>query len=479
MTSPSRRPSPDRPLSKLEWLTLLHVGSLVIGTTWAFGGQADFVRTPIACWASLSVPITIAALRKGNQSTLRWLWPLAAFNGLVLLASFNPSLREINLGGETLLAHTGSIPWLPSSARPWLAREALWLFDALWLSGFNLALVIRQRRALRGLLLVLCANTLALSIFGTVQKLSHAKGLFFDAVPTPQIRFFASFVYHNHWGAFMVLMMAAWIGLTWHYAKRIQGRNLLHSPIFGGWVVLLLLAATVPLSGSRSCTLLALVLLGMASLHLVWSVVEKRRRRGESALLPVAGIGVALALVLAGAWFVGRETILSRLQTTQRQVADMRDAGRVDFRNDLYRDTWRMASEKLWFGWGMKSYPHVFYGFYHRRASLLDRLPIFFNDAHSDWLQSFAEHGLVGTALLALCGLVPLWSVRRRQAWRALAAYLLIGCGLVLLYAWIEFPFGNLAVVLVWWVLFFSAVQLVRLRQIESAPGSPSVSPQP
>lgn len=469
------------PLRALEWVTLFHVASLIIATTWAFGGQADVVRTPLAWWASLGAVITLvavsqpAARRAGQLHAVRWLWPLAAFNALVLLAGLNPSLREITFEGETLLAHVGSRPWFPSSARPALGARELWLFDAIWISTFNLALVIRQRRALRGLLLVVAANALALAVFGTLQKLAHAKGIFFDAVKSPQPRFFASFVYHNHWGAFAVLMMAACIGLTWHFSRRIEARDLLHSPIVSGWVALLLLAATVPLSGSRSCSLLALLLLTLVGAHLVWRVVAARRRQRASAAAPVAGIVAALALVVGGAWFLGRETITARLATTRHQVSEMRELGGIGDRALLYHNTWRMARDKLWFGWGMHSYPHVFFRLYNTRESPVDRLPVYYHDAHSDWLQSLAEHGVIGSALLALCALLPLASLRHTAGLGPLAGYLFAGCLLILLYAWIEFPFGNLAVVLTWWTLFFAAVQLVRLRTHEPhrTPSSP------
>jgi hypothetical protein len=473
----------ERPLSGLEWATLLHVGILVIATTWAFGGQADWVRTPLAAWASLGALLTLGALwqgdawRTGHLRPLRWLWPFAAFNALVLLASLNPSLREISFNQQTLLAHTGSHPWLPSSARPALARQALWIFDAMWISSFNLALVVRQRRALRGLLVLLAANALALAVFGTAQKLSHAQGLFFDSVATPQPRFFASFVYHNHWGAFVVLMMAVCVALTWHYSRRLQARNLLHSPVVAGWAVLLLLAVSVPLSGSRSCTLLVLLLLGGVGAHLVGRVLARRRRHQESVTAPIAGIGAALALVLVGAWYVGRDTITARLATTQDQVAEMRELGGLGDRALLYHNTWRMARDKLWFGWGMNSYPHVFYRLYNTRESRADRLPVFYHDAHSDWLQSLAEHGLVGSALLALCALVPLWHLRRASSLGPVAGYLFIGGLLVLLYAWIEFPFGNLAVLLTWWVLFFIGVQTLRLRPHEERTPVGSAAP--
>jgi O-antigen ligase len=144
----------------------------------------------------------------------------------------------------------------------------------------------------------------------------------------------------------------------------------------------------------------------------------------------------------------------------------MQARGSIGGRATLYGDTWRMAQDKLWFGWGMASYPHVF-TLYNTQKSV-DKLPVFYHDAHSDWLQAVAEHGLVGTALLALAGVLPLGSLRRRHFTSPLPAYLLGGCALVLLYAWIEFPFGNTAVVLAWWLCFFCGVHHARLQDREA-----------
>jgi O-antigen ligase len=104
-------------------------------------------------------------------------------------------------------------------------------------------------------------------------------------------------------------------------------------------------------------------------------------------------------------------------------------------------------------------------------------MPRFYRDAHSDWLQSLAEHGFIGSALLALCALLPARHLRLRHLTSPLPAYLLAGCTLVLLYAWIEFPFGNLAVVLTWWLCFFSAVHYARLYDREAAASPRPASP--
>lgn len=465
-------PPHQRPLRPLEWAVLLHVGIFLLATTWAFGGAAQWVRTPLAWWGSLGLLLTLTALqdreamKQGWFRPLWWLWPWLAFNLFVLAGILNPSFREIKFGTETLLGNQGGRPGWPSSARPMLGLQALWIFDAIWLSCFNVALVVRQRRALRGLIIVAVVNALVLSVFGTVQRLAHATGLFFGAVPTPQPLFFASFVYHNHWGAFIVLMMAACLGLVWQIGRRRGSRDFFHSPAFGGLVAVFFLALTLPLSSSRSCTLLAAALLSVALLHWTIRLVQKRRHFKESIVLPLAGTLAALILAGAGVWYVARDTIDARLDLTKSQIGAMRAQGGIGSRADLYRDTWTMAQAKPWFGWGMGSYHHVF-TLYNTQKSV-DKFPIFYHDAHSDWLQAFAEHGFVGTTLLALCGVVPLLKLRPRHLGDPLVCYLLAGCGFVLLYAWVEFPFGNVAVVLSWWLCFFSAIHYGRLGDRET-----------
>ncbi len=461
-------PRVKRPLRTIEWLTVGHVAVFLIASTWAFGGQASWVRGPLATWGSLGVFITLAALldlqawRDGALRPVTWLWPMVAFNVVVLVANLNPSFAEIVSGTDVMLANQGGHAGWPSSARPALATHALWLFDVTWLSCFNIALIVRRRRAIRVLLIVAVLNALVLAVFGTIQKLGGATGIYFNAISTPQKYFFASFVYHNHWGAFALLMIAISIGLVWHLSRHRESRDIFHSPAFGAVIAILLIAATIPLSGSRSTTILAMGFGLGTFLHWTARLVRKRRHYHESLGLPLLGSIAAAILAIAGVWYVARDSIRVRFALTEHQIAEMQSQGNIGSRAILYRDTLHMAKDKPWFGWGMASYPHVFL-LYNSQHSV-DRLPVFYHDAHSDWLQSFAEHGMVGTLLLGLCALFPLMTLRRRDWVNPISGYLFAGCAIIALYAWIEFPFGNFAVVLVWWMCFFAAVQYARLR---------------
>jgi len=466
---------PPRPLSGFEKLVLAHVGILLVATTWAFGGNASVVRAPLALWGSLGGLIVVAAAVSDKRRTqislgpLKWLWPLGLFNALVLLSSLTPLLREVTTSAGSFLTTVPVPVWKPAAAEPAGTLRALWHFDAIYLACFNLALVIRHRRALRGLLLLAVGNALVLSIFGTIQKLTGAKGLYFGLVPWSNDSFFASFYYHNHWGAFIVLMSAVSLGLIRYYGQRSEARDFFHTPAFGGMIAVLFFAITVPLSGSRSCFLLLVVLLGGAFLGWINRLTRHRRNYGESVTAPLLAASVAIILAIAGIWSLAGNIVTQRIVKTEEQVADMRERGDFGGRNILYADTIHMGRDRPWFGWGMASYPHVFWFYNTQEPNPQDHIPIFYHDAHSDWLQAFAEHGLTGSALLALCALVPLSGFRRPDLKSPLVLYLLAGCGLILLYAWIEFPFGNTAVVLSWWYCFFIAVRYVQLEKNKNA----------
>lgn len=457
-------------LGLLGRLTLLHFGSLLLFTTWAFGGQAPWVRTGIAWWGAVGVALFVADCwaREKTPDTHTWpawryLWPLWLYDLLVIVSCFNPGFNEVVIAGERSLVMGDPIPWLPSAALPGLAAKELWQFNVIVLSCFNLFLVLPGRRWVRRVLFLLAGNAVALAVFGTFQKLAHTDGLWFGLVHSPNVRFFSTFVYHNHWGAFTLLNTTVCLALLFHALHRGGTRDVWHSPVLLGAVVTLLLATSVPLSASRSCTALLGLLLTGALAHFLGRMIRRRRERGKSALLPVAGIVLAVLIAAAAVAYLSREVIAQRAHLTAEQLAHIAKEDTLNSRLTLYRDTWTMAAAKPWFGWGLESYAHVFRIFNTQRAAETVFWIPFYAEAHNDWLQSLAETGFVGTSLLALMVLVPLGASPWRRCESAVPRYLLTGCALVLLYAWIEFPFANPAVMLSFCAIFFCALRYATL----------------
>lgn len=453
----------------LEKLVLFQVGAFAIFVSWAFGGQAPFARQFIVWWGTAGMALFLwgcwSQCRSGDgrlHPALRLLWPLWLYDLLVIASCYNPAFEQITLEGERFWRVADPISWLPTSARPSLTARELWQFNGIVLSAFNLVLTVSRRGWLRGLLLVLAGNALLLAVFGTFQKLVGANGLWFGLVEAPQPRFFATFIYHNHWGPFILLNTVACLALLFYYYRRGGYRDFWHSPVLLGAVATLFLAASVPLSASRSSTVLMCGLLGGALIHVLLHVIRNRRAQRRSVLPSVAGI-LLTALIGAGAiGWLARGVIVQRARLTSEQVAKLAQdtqAGTLTSRLVLYRDTWRMAMERPWFGWGLETYGSVF-PIYNSQRPVERWFPApRYVEAHNDWFQSLAETGVVGTGLLVLLGLLPLGMLRLRSVATAVPGYLLAGCGLILLYAWLEFPFANPAVMLTFCTVFFCAVR--------------------
>jgi O-antigen ligase len=465
---PVRQTGPaDDGSSRLELFTLFHVAGLVLFTAWDFGGETDLARLVVSWWGSLALPIMgYACLRRlgrrgGLPSALHWLWPLMFFDLLVFASTLNPSFTHSFVAGtDALVLGSAKAGW-PSCALPKASLRALWQFNAIYLTCFNLAVAVARRRLLRALLFILTVNALLLSVMGTFQKLARAPGLYFGLQPSPNKAFFASFIYHNHWGAFILLSTAAALGLLSHHARRTDHPDRRHSPALFGLVATLFMAASVPLSTSRSCSMLVLVLLTGALVHWLWRLSPKRRAAGGSRTAPAVVAIVVFFVSIGGIYLLGRPVIEARVNKTREQIDEIRLRGNLGAREQLYADTWRMAREKIWFGWGLGSYATVFQ-IYNQQLSVEGWVP-FYAQAHSDWLQALAEVGLAGTVLIVLMGAVPLMNLWRLGSPGAVSGYLLAGCGLLTVYALVEFPFANPAVMEAFWLCFFTALRYHKL----------------
>jgi O-antigen ligase len=184
-----------------------------------------------------------------------------------------------------------------------------------------------------------------------------------------------------------------------------------------------------------------------------------------------AARGTLLVLIIAtgvggaGIYGLAQPIIRSRMDDTREQLSQIRVAKTLDARVRLYRDTWAMARARKWLGWGLGGYSRVFVLYSTQQA--VDRLPQFYEDAHSDWLQNLAEVGIVGSVLHALLLVLPLRRSLRGISRDPLAMYLFLGCAILLCYALAEFPFGNPAVTACFWLCFFCAIRLTQLNERE------------
>lgn len=455
--------SQGRALTGFEWAVLLHAGLFAAGCAWAFGGNLGEVAFSLRFFGALSLPLFMAGLLRGEVGRRGELWPLVPFlllNVLVLASLLNPSHREVLWDVQRYLVPVENKSWLPGTPFPEASLSALGWLDTSFLTAFNLYLFIGRRRAFIWLFTALVLNGLALAALGSVQKLLGATGPYFGAFHSPNTYFFSTFLYHNHWGAFVLALLAAALGLCWHYARKPSGayRDFWHSPAFLMLLSLLFLGASLPLSSSRACTALGLVILVIAFWHWMRRLLADRRRYGRSLAAPLGWSAAVILLCMGAVAWLAQPMIEERYEKTVAQIQGTDNHEITEGRLILYRDVLRLFADRPLFGWGMGSFPHAFYS-YNSQDKLRRVHPSVFQDAHSDWLQCLAEQGVVGTLLLATAVALPLRRSFSSMLRSYFARYVLLGCGMVLILAAFEFPFGNPAVQLEWLLCLFAAAK--------------------
>ena len=454
-------------LSWLDWAVLIHATILLVFASWAYGGNIWWARLTLSIGASLSLPLCLAAFLQGNsrgrhaRRKLIWLLPPALYAGLVVGSSFNPSFANTLIDGTRLMAHKGAPhPNWPSTVNSAQSLDSLWFGAGAYLTAFNIAVVIRSRRALHYLLILIAVNALALAVFGTLQAISSA-GFYLGEATSPNKRFFATFIYNNHWGAFMVLCLATAAGLLFNQARKHQGVDLWQSPFTAALVGFLLIAVTGPISASRAATGMAALIVAIATVHALLRLARESRRAHQPVWPAATLLLVVIALTTAAAGWLGYRSINERYVETRQALE--RNQSIWGERLDLYADTVELARRQPLFGWGLNSYDVAFQLIRPRPLQANRQYENSYATAHNDWLQSLAETGLVGTILLILTIALPLSRLNRRKLRHPLVAYPLIGLTLVLLYALIEFPFSCGAFLITFWILFFTALRKAEL----------------
>jgi O-antigen ligase len=338
-----------------------------------------------------------------------------------------------------------------AGALPWLAAL---------LQGAGMAAILRSRRAAQGILAVVALNGLLLAVVGAFVRFSGSEELLGLIAPPEPSYFFATFFYKNHWAAYGALSAAAAFTLVLANFRaalagdpHARGRALLFAA--SG----LLTVVTLPLPGSRSGLVFAVVLiLSSAALLLrAWHRAGFHRNVGAGLVV------LAVAAILGFGWTAYAPRVQEDMDRTRREFTRTAD-DIPNLRLQLSRDTWQMARDRPWFGWGPGTFEVVFpryRGSYLRDES--GRPQARFEAAHDDWLQLLAEVGLIGSVILVL---PAVWSgLSGFQRGNVAGRWALVMCAVVAVYACADFPFQNPAVLTLWVVLLSCAGRMTSAQR--------------
>jgi O-antigen ligase len=473
------------PLHPLERAVLVCASLLLILLPWTYGlnrswahfgglalGVATFV---VALWPRNytteiidGVPFRIVPWRRLARFPLFWLGLL--FFALQVTGMFNPAwFRESNGYAWTLLP-LPNIEWLPTNVdvspllgRPWLIIST---YAAAWLLVCALWIGITRRRALQILCWVILANAFALVAVGLAHRFSGAQYeqtvLWTRFVKDSTA--FGAFVYRNHAGAYLCLMVSLAVALaSWtHFDGR---KRFAHSTPAAVWLFLgAVFAVGIAFTYARSAFAIMLVFALTAAL----GYIVVRLRQGVAGTTPkTVTFALLLAVGGAGAFIISQldfSVLEKRFEAFQKFGADeVSYKMRVEARERAV-EMWRDHGLR---GTGAGSFEYLFHRYIRGDKFLTTNGRAYWDHAHIDWLEIPIEQGVAGTALLALAFLWWLWRWLRNGGWaHPFALMVFLGALQTLLHAYVDFPFQHPAVIVTWWALLIVALRWTEVEPV-------------
>lgn len=429
----------------------------IASTAWGFAGRAAWAPPTFTTLSVLTLLAAIFFARQAGTFRLQPLLPALVLVVVVGISLLNRSHLPVPERPGSWIANPDWIGWLPATVdRPTTLDKMLpWLSALLLGAAWRMNVVSVRARTLLWAILVGHGVVLALAgIYFQLATPHEVLGLFRDR----HGYHFASFIYRNHWAAYVLLLVPTALGFSfaalWRWLQR-RGRG---DAILPGLGAALLLGFTPIIPGSRSGMIILTAVLLIAVFKLARGIIRSRTTGASPGHRHwrLAALACFTALVvLALAPLLG-PSLHKHWQRTLHQTHALL-SGQDELRFQLTRDTLAMAAQRPVWGWGVGSYAHVFpvfQGDYLRddKGRISSRLV----HAHNDWAQVLAEMGIVGF-------LVLLWPVLRllRRAWQGREEvtiwWVTAGLGLVLLYAMVDFPLHSPAVLLLFTTLLCTA----------------------
>ena len=448
-----------------EKLGFLIILGLLIFSTWGAPGQITPTENTLAwgCLLFLALPFfanwrqpkitlcnCIPFLRNSFKEYRAYTSILCLFFAIVIVGCMNPCFELDRSTGGLLpsISEKKHVPWLPSTVLPEVTFHRIpQLAGFLLLFGPGVFFIITKRSSLRALLWAIVANTVILSIAGIFVKLSNGTKILGYIEPTEARYFFSTFSYKNHWGAYCVLTLGV-IGALTHFqlTRKQSAKSKRNSPIPLLIIASLIIGLTVPLSGSRSCSVVYGLFFTVYLRKLLAHKLPHSNSPRFKNLLSGAIALVASLMLIGSALLLHDENKEEIFRTTERQYTNLVEKGQQETRYYISRDTLKMIFEKPVFGWGLGSYsliiniPERYLGPEHQGAN--------FDHAHNDWLEYMSETGIVGFILLAIMFVAPYGIYLRKGNPNPISRWLWGGAIVLLLYSIVEFPCRTPAVAL-------------------------------
>jgi hypothetical protein len=468
---------------------VLFIGCITLAaSSWIFGGVEMWSLHTLLIGSALTFLFSICPLpkwwngRDGEHGNLRNLVRLLQFPvfwlGLFLLLyifvqASNPAWEMKRSDQGWWVEEVEQITWLPSSVKgeyeKMNAFRVLASFSMAFLLVWGLWVGIRRRRSAILLLWTLAISGTAMAMVGIIQKISGADAVLWSIKSANQ-HFWGSFYYRNQAVGYLILILAVTAVLYFYHYNRSEKTGQSGGPHLLLFVMIVMIFASISMALSRGGILFGgIFVVGFLLLALLrWLLSFYNQQSWLLSLL-------AAVLIGGGAWGVSRLVDFEAIQQRFGDIEATIQNAEQDSRALCTKITWKMAQEKLVYGWGagswryifpmyQKSYPSIFYTHYNKRKGWVGRK--FYKEAHNDVVQFFFELGIVGSSCLLLYFLYWIFSLLFRSSGNYFSAFImLLGLLIAFAHAFVEFIFQSPA----YWLAFNGLLCVsVKLLTLES-----------
>ncbi|PIP59205.1 MAG: hypothetical protein COZ46_03280 [Verrucomicrobia bacterium CG_4_10_14_3_um_filter_43_23] len=443
---------------------------------YAYGGFPDwalwiFLSLSGASFLALFVPIndhTSPTMTSNITKLLKFpvFWLGLLVIAYILIQASNPAFIVIQEGKISFLRTLPHNTALPTSIdspfnkiNPY--RILLYVISCLCISS-SLWIGIRKRRSLQTLFWVFLANGLIFTAIGLYLRFKNISKLL-GIKYTPINTMFSSFVYSNHAAAYIYLLLSVALGFCVYYlSSNLKSFNKSTPYLICGLIGVFLWLALFVIA-SRGGIVIASAITLCALCALIYVLVQARNnpyRKWIAISLIALLIGSAITLHYTYDW----RRLDGRFDQFSTEISE-------NSRRSLLREaTYEMFEDNSVFGWGAGSFQYYFPVYRAKYPDLLyaknSKRKYFYNHAHSDWIETLSDYGIVGSSLFALIGLyffsLPVIFFR---ALNPLSFMVFIGCLGFIAHAYFDFVFQSPALLLTFCFLLTAAARAVSLRK--------------
>ena len=314
--------------------------------------------------------------------------------------------------------------------------------------GIIFFLLLNDRTTIRKLLFTVTINAGLLALVGIWQKLNYIPSdnllEILGIWDTPEPRyFFATFTYKNHWSAFALLAITIATGQLVNNFKRYGLDSFRKIKSLCIFLSIIFLTISIPLSGSRSGTLLLALTIAILSVVILKFFCRPSVKKWAILFLSIT---ISFACLLQLGKKLHQETtheMVTNFKTQFQQIAQ----GKLPLRILLWNDLTKQILQKPIYGYGFNSYRTI--NPIYQSKVVRDTRNIVLANAHNsytplirfghnDWLEKISEFGILGFVISVPYLILIIYNLFSTQS--LMSRILLIGSLLFLIYSIIDFP---------------------------------------